>query len=30
LADPCLHANAHDKLQPIIESFHLIRTPSGK
>jgi guanylate kinase len=30
LADPCLQANAHDKLQPIIESFHLIRTPSGK
>jgi guanylate kinase len=30
LADPCLHANAHDKLQPIIESFQLIRTPSGK
>jgi guanylate kinase len=30
LADPCLQANAHDKLQPIIESFQLIRTPSGK
>jgi guanylate kinase len=30
LADPCLQANAHDKLQPIIESFPLIRTPSGK
>ncbi|SRR6266404_1412237 len=29
LADPCLQANAHDKLQPIIESFQLIRTPSG-
>jgi len=29
LADPCLQAQAHDKLQPIIESF-LIRTPSGK
>jgi guanylate kinase len=29
LADPCLQTNAHDKLQPIIESF-LIRTPSGK
>ena len=30
LADPCLQAQAHDKLQPIIESFQLIRTPSGK
>jgi guanylate kinase len=30
LADPCIQANAHDKLQPIIESFQLIRTPSGK
>jgi guanylate kinase len=30
LADPCLQANAHDKLQPILESFQLIRTPSGK
>jgi guanylate kinase len=30
LADPCLLANAHDKLRPILESFQLIRTPSGK
>jgi guanylate kinase len=30
LADPCLQAQAHDKLQPILESFQLIRTPSGK
>lgn len=30
LADPCLQASAHDKLQPILESFELIRTPSGK
>jgi guanylate kinase len=30
LADPCLQANAHDKLRPILESFQLIRTPSGK
>jgi len=30
LADPCLHAQAHDKLRPILESFQLIRTPSGE
>jgi len=30
LADPCLQAQVHDKLQPILESFQLIRTPSGK
>ncbi len=30
LADPCLQAQAHDKLRPILESFQLIRTPSGK
>jgi guanylate kinase len=30
LADPCLQASAHDKLRPILESFQLIRTPSGK
>jgi len=29
LADPCLQAQAHDKLRPILESFQLIRTPSG-
>jgi guanylate kinase len=30
LSDPCLQTNAHDKLRPILESFQLIRTPSGK
>lgn len=30
LADPCLQAKAYDRLRPILESFQLIRTPSGK